>query len=466
MADPNSASQGAAKAAADAGAKASASQANPVFKMMGMPNFRFKLPSRNWMIFLAVTGSWTAALVYDRRQKKRVQQGYCDAVAHLAREPLATNEMQRRMTVYLAGPPADGLMGAREHFVEYVKPILVAAAMDWDALEGRREGDVRAQTAERVRGLRKARGEASASAASQEDEDEDVESVVLKARARMGIKEWEGAQGDIVIGRNTWKEYVRGLHEGWLGPLDAPPPPPAPAQVETTLTPSDDASPSAQQQSPLEEGEQKPAAAEEEQQQKTEEERQKEEEELKKKKKRAQPPPYNSPADYAAAALSPNCPPQLPPSAPIPYPHILGFLNTPLRMWRFLNRRHLADDIGAQVAAAVLAAHRPYVGPEAEFGEEHVVAPAGEGEDGEERWEQQAVLKSEEKEWHKSVRKEAAKRREEEGKESVWCDEMVVDPRIGGRMRRFVLSEVEKARVERINQGVEGVLGEEKKHEE
>ncbi|OJD38621.1 mitochondrial import inner membrane translocase subunit tim54 [Diplodia corticola] len=442
----------------------------------GMPNFRFKLPSRNWIIFLTVTGSWTAALWYDRRQKKRIQQDYCDAVAHLAREPLATNEMQRRMTVYLAGPPADGLMGAREHFIEYVKPILVAAAMDWEAVEGRREGDVRAQTAEKVRRLRKAGGEASA---APEEEDEDTESVVLNARARVGVKEWQGVQGDIVIGRNTWKEYVRGLHEGWLGPLDPPPPPspsPLPPAAQDGIPPAalDDASPSAQQQqTPSSEEEQqqqqqqqqkqKPAAEEH---QKTEEERQKEEEEEKKKKKRAQPPPYNSPTDYASAALSPNCPPQLAPSAPIPYPHILGFLNTPLRMWRFLNRRALADEIGAQVAAAVLAAHRPYGGapPETEFAEERV-APVGEV-DGDERWEQQRVLKGEEKEWHKSVRKEAAKKKEEEGKESVWCDELVVDPRIAGRMRRFVLSEAEKARVKRINNGVEGVLGQDKGDEE
>lgn len=448
MADPNAASQGAAKAAG-----ASSSQGNPVFRMMGMPNFRFKLPSRNWMIFLTITGSWTAALVYDRREKRRVQKKYCDAVAHLARETLPTNQMQRRMTIYLAGPPADGLMGAREHFIEYVKPILVAAAMDWDAVEGRREGDVRAQLAERVRRVRKERGEASAEV---EEEDADVDGVVKQARARAGIQEWQGVQGDIVIGRNTWKEYVRGLHEGWLGPLDAPPPPPKEELLPVSAS-SDDASPTAEQL--LADGA-TPEEKKEEEPQKSEEELKKEEEQ---KKKRTQPPPYISTADYASTTLSPNCPPELGPSAPVPYPHILGFLNTPVRMWRFLNRRRLADEIGAQVAAAVLAANRPYAGPESEFAEERVV-PIGD-EEGDEKWEQQRLLKGEEKEWHKIVRKDAEKKREE-GKESLWCDEVVVDPRIGGRMRRFVMSEAESARVGRIMRGEEGVLGEDKKDEE
>ncbi|EKG11310.1 Mitochondrial import inner membrane translocase subunit Tim54 [Macrophomina phaseolina MS6] len=131
-------------------------------------------------------------------------------------------------------------------------------------------------------------------------------------------------------------------------------------------------------------------------------------------------------------------------------------------MWRFLNRRRLADEIGAQVTAAVLAANRPYAGPESEFAEERIT-PVGD-EDGEEKWEQQTALKAEEKEWHKTVRKDAEKKREE-GKESLWCDGVVVDPRIGSRMRRFVLSEEDKARVGRILRGQEGVIGEEMKDE-
>lgn len=385
------------------------------------------------MIFLTITGSWTAAIVYDRREKKRVQQKWCDAVAHLARETLPTNQMQRRLTIYLEAPPADGLMGAREHFQEYVKPILVAAAMDWDAVEGRREGDVRAALAERIRKLRKTRGETGGSGEPLDAAD-DAETTLAQARLRAGVREWDGPQGDIVIGRNTWKEYVRGLHEGWLGPLDAPPAPPA---DETPAPPADDASPT-----------DTPADGE---QEKKEEE--KKEEEPAKPTKRPQPPPFipATPTAYASAQLSPNCPDTLGPSAPVAYPHILGFLNTPVRMYRFLTRRHLADQIGAQVAAAVLAAgDAPYAAASGLEEEEGSV---------------QAVLEVEEGEWHKTVKKEGV-RKMEEGVESLWCDGVVVDERVAGRMRRFVLSEADKARAGRIASGVEGVLGERAEKEE
>ena len=58
-----------------------------------------------------------------------------------------------------------------------------------------------------------------------------------------------------------------------------------------------------------------------------------------------------------------------------------------------------------------------------------------------EQSEQQQLLAHEEPDWHKSARK----REEGETKERVWLDEMVLDPRIAGRMRRFALdAEVEE----------------------
>ncbi|KAL9028145.1 MAG: hypothetical protein Q9180_007216, partial [Flavoplaca navasiana] len=198
------------------------SAGNPVFRMMGMPNFRFKLPSRNWLIFLSVTGSFTTAVLYDRFQKKRAQQRWCNIVSHIAREPLPTTQMPRKITIFLSAPPGDTIRAAREHFHEYVKPVLAAAAIDWDVIEGRREGDVRAGLAEKIRKRRRKVGETSA--ISDETKSlEESEDLVQTLRGTSGVKDWEGVQGDLVLGRHTWKEYVRGLHEGWLGPLDLPP---------------------------------------------------------------------------------------------------------------------------------------------------------------------------------------------------------------------------------------------------
>jgi len=383
-----------------------------------------KLPSRNWMIFLSVTGSWTAAVMYDRRQKKRIQQKWAKVVEDIAKEPLDTHQLPRKVTVYISAPPMDGLIAARDHFHEYIKPILVAAALDWDAIEGRREGDVRAGLAERIRKLRKQRGEATT-----EPVEEGLEEAMAALRQRAGVREWSGPGGDIVVGRHTWKEYVRGLHEGWLGPLNTPAStvapleslvaPTEPAQVSEesaalageTATPAsvDDASPTAVHESP-----------------KTEE---KPKEEEKTPKKKTQPAPFITTAEYSTATLSPNCPQALGPAAVIPFPHLLGFLNFPIRMYRFLNRRQAADVIGRETAAAVLGAYRPFETP----GE---AATTDEKDHSSTQWEQQRLLAYEEPDWHKKTRT----REEGETRERVWLDEMVLDPRIAERMRRFALN--------------------------
>lgn len=174
-------------------------------------NFRPRIPSRNWLIFLSVTGTFTAAVIYDKRETRRAQRKWCKLVEHIAKEPLERQEMPRKLTVFLESPPSDGLRSAQDHFKEYVKPILVASGLDWEFIQGRKEGDVRAELAEKIRNSRIP------------PEERTEESIVEEVRRRSGIKEYDGVRGDIILGRHTWKEYVRGLHEGWLGPLTEPP---------------------------------------------------------------------------------------------------------------------------------------------------------------------------------------------------------------------------------------------------
>ncbi|KAJ5929473.1 hypothetical protein N7454_006423 [Penicillium verhagenii] len=413
---------------------------NPVFKMMGLPNIRLKLPSRNWMIFLTITGSFASAIIYDRREKRRSQQKWCELVAHIAKEPLSDKEMRRRLTVYLAAPPGDGLKVARDHFKEYVKPILTAAALDYTVVEGRREGQVRASTAENIRKLRRRAGEPSTDVRELTTED-----ILVAGREAKDIRDESGPKGDLVIGRHTWKEYIRGLHEGWLGPMDAPVPPPAeiPAvEVETLET--------------LEK--------------KLDEDKKEEKEEKKEEEKPSKPTgpadAYITSADYPSAQLPPSIPQSFDSSTPIEFPHILGFLNTPIRMYRYLNQRHLAEDIGREVASLVLAnSSRPFrddsFSADSELSGAAVDSfclPEGSATDvvrG--HYEQQTVLEKEEKEWHKSVHK-----RDEEDLEREWLDDIVLDPRIASRMSIAQLSPEDEARSQRLATREEYILGEER----
>ncbi|KAJ5638132.1 hypothetical protein N7490_008011 [Penicillium lividum] len=435
---------------------------NPVFKMMGLPNIRFKLPSRNWMIFFTITGSFAGAIIYDRREKRRSQQKWCELVAHLAKDPLPVEEMRRRLTVYLAAPPGDGLKVARDHFKEYVKPILTAAALDYTVVEGRREGQVRASTAENIRKLRRKAGESSTDVHKP-----GVEEVVLATRESIGITDEPGPKGDLVIGRHTWKEYVRGLHEGWLGPMDAPAPPvvdvPVPEMSEQPIQEIAAMDAPVEGQSQVETLETLEKKIEEE---KKEEAKVEEKKEEKPSKPAGPTPAYITTAEYPSAHLAPSLPQSLDSSVPIEFPHILGFLNTPIRMYRYLNQRHLAEDIGREVASLVLAnSSRPYrddsFSADSELSGAAVDStpfPDGSATDvARGTYEQQTALEKEEKEWHKSVRK-----REEDELEREWLDDIVLDPRISSRMNITILSPEDEARSKRIAEQKEYILGEER----
>lgn len=360
--------------------------------------------------------------------------------------------LPRRMTIYLEAPPADGLRSAREHFHEYIKPVLVAAAMDWDVVEGRREGDVRYGTADRIRRFRRRKGEGE----QVEDEEMDAKWVIEEMRARGGAQQFDGPAGDIVVGRHTWKEYIRGLHEGWLGPVDKPEIPvvaekssnsvtmleeskhvsgqhslgdtlpQAAINIATsntsdstsTTTFDDGASPTATEPE-LVPDEPKPA-------------------EETKPKSKTKPAPYISTAAYASASLPSSFPSELAPATVLPFPHILGFWNFPYRIHRFLNRRYLADEVGRRTAAAVMASSRTY--------NESASGSELESEGHRAAWEQAGVLKHEELEWHKSYRN----KERIEGEESVWLDGVVLDERIASRMRAFELTGEDEVEAERL----------------
>lgn len=373
-----------------------------------------------------------------------MQKKWCDLVAHIAQQPLPVSQMPRKITVFLSAPPGDGIRPSRDYFKEYIKPVLVAAAMDYDVIEGRKEGDIRYGTAEQIRRLRRKKGEQGTTVT---EEEMDVERAIDLVRDKMHVQPEPGRRGDLVIGRHTWKEYIRGLHEGWLGPVEEPTPPsaepePVPSDPPTQTKTDDSEVPSPD---PNVAGAEKKADDKE--------------------KKSVFPPPSYLPVEgYSSAPLSPHTPSTMEPSVPIHQQHLLGFLKTPQRIYNFLNRRSLADSIGRETAAVVLAAYRPY-----RHDESFPSPPPAEGLDADplatkapendalgvqtrQTWEQQTVLESEEATWHKSVRKPP---KDGDKTERVWLNDVVLDSRIAERMRRFELDPAEEERADRIARGEE-----------
>lgn len=417
--------------------------------MLGLPNLPSKLPSRNWLIFWGVTTTFSAAIIYDRREKTRATQRWAALVAPLAKQPLTDlNEMPRKITVYLEAPPGDGLRSAQDHFKEYIKPILSSSGLDWEFVVGRRQGDIRAAVAEHIRRQRRREEHAAANptpeiaVAPTTPETDSIDGVssetqtslttptptpapvdpeialdadmIEDLRRRCGIEPYHGVRGDLVVGRTTWKEYVRGLHEGWLGP------PRKPAE----LVAAEAAAAELEAKLKAEKAESEPEPP------KTDSTP----------KRPPQPQPYNKVADYTVSELPANAPEVLGPAVAVQFPHLLGFLNTPIRLWRFMHRRRVADDIGRQVAALCLATAQT----EFKTGEiEH-------------------ALDYEEGNWVKTVFEDE---KDDNGnvinttKEKIWPVAMTVDPRIGERMRRFAVDAETEAAVQAIKVPEEQVEG-------
>lgn len=333
---------------------------HPALKAMGIPTLR--IPSRNWLIFWAVAGTIGGWISYDRYERKKIRDQWKERVSHLASKPMNPLEMPRKITVYVAPPPGDYLDASLSHFRQYIKPILTASATDFDLRTENRQGEIRHMVAEEIRNRRrKELGLETSDPNFKDDLDRKIES---------GLKP-DTTGGVICVGRGAYKEYMHGIHEGWLGPLEAPELPADPVAdkeaekvAEFPDREEDLKDVFGEKKEEGEEPQQREPAENDNNREEDKTEEKKEEEE--KEKKLPVPKPYISLTEFDQAEISKEFEKaaqnqQLSdPITAIHHPHILGFLNTPTRLYRFFNRRYLADDMGKATAAVVFGNTRPF----------------------------------------------------------------------------------------------------------
>lgn len=155
-------------------------------------------------------------IVYDRRERKNRRQFWKDQVSSFATVPMGAMELPRRVTVYMAPPPNDYLEITQQHFRQYIKPVLTAAAVDYTVVSESRQGEIRAKVAENIRNKRRRMHNLPTSEEEEENAKDDLDKQIERGIER------DNTGGVICIGRGAYKEYLNGLQEGWLGPLEAP----------------------------------------------------------------------------------------------------------------------------------------------------------------------------------------------------------------------------------------------------
>ncbi|KAK7038044.1 inner membrane protein import complex subunit Tim54-domain-containing protein [Favolaschia claudopus] len=297
-----------------------------ILRHSGIPaswlNKRPKLPSRNWLIFLSVTSSVVGYYVYDRQQCKNIRKSYVDKVTDLAEQPVASLYRPRKVTVYGGKWPGDEDHDQTlKYFRKYVKPILVAAAVDYEMVGGKRQGDIANRVADDIKSQRRL----DAGLDSLPEVMQQLPTFQSPAEARQS----EFDSGIIIVGRPTFKEFMHGLRRGWTEPLDK-------IDHEELLAQELENDGRFDEDDEPQKLEPKPTSFE------------------------LPITPRSSPTPPPSAL--PPVPP-LPPLLLVPFTDILGFTKIPLMIWQFFNRRHDVRNGAEAGYKLVMGQTRPFSAP-------------------------------------------------------------------------------------------------------
>ncbi|CAE6450382.1 unnamed protein product [Rhizoctonia solani] len=174
---------------------------------------RPKLPSRNWLIFWGVLGSITSLYIYDRRTAKRIKHEYCEKVRWRSEEKINPLDLPRKVRVYACRWPGDDDHNrSMKYFRKYVKPILVAAAVDFEMVNGNRHGGLARSIADKIKTQRR---EALPSDHPLRKDAQNSTIPLPSTLSPLQQREREIQGGTLIVGRHTLKEYFHGLRLGW-----------------------------------------------------------------------------------------------------------------------------------------------------------------------------------------------------------------------------------------------------------
>ncbi|WFD26663.1 mitochondrial import inner membrane translocase subunit tim54 [Malassezia nana] len=170
-----------------------------------------RLPSRNWCIFWTSVAAVSYLYYEDRRQCKKIMEEYKERVRGLSESTMHPLEHPRKVHVYTAKYPGDDNydVGVR-YFKRYVKPILVAAAVDYEITSGTKYGNLARELRDRIHERRRNL------AGLEPWTTNTVPGTSLPTTlspAQYLQRELDGAV--VLIGRPAFKEWAWALREGW-----------------------------------------------------------------------------------------------------------------------------------------------------------------------------------------------------------------------------------------------------------
>ncbi|RXK36691.1 hypothetical protein M231_06078 [Tremella mesenterica] len=178
----------------------------------GLLTWKPRPPSRNWSIFFTVLGTISYLYYDDRKQCRELKKEYLQRVEKFGKEKCEGSlDIPRKVKVFGAKWPEDEDEDrALRYFRKYVKPYLVAAAIDYEQIPSPLYGSITRQAHADINRIRRQNLHL--------DPPPPLISVpsVLDPEA-VRRKDLEG--GIVLVGRPSLKEYMEGLRRGWNGDL-------------------------------------------------------------------------------------------------------------------------------------------------------------------------------------------------------------------------------------------------------
>ncbi|KAI8359129.1 inner membrane protein import complex subunit Tim54-domain-containing protein [Choanephora cucurbitarum] len=297
---------------------------------MSLP-FGFKAPSRGTLIFSGLAGAISGLVYTSNKHSEESRTKLAQRVSFLADRPCGVNETPRKVLVYISAPPGDSLEKSRNWFREYVKPILVAGAIDYEVKEAKSEGQIESSVMQDIVQLRRQ--------STQQHKREELETsttpqltgpysmLKLQEEKEEHHPDYDGI---LAIGRNAYREVLSGLSKG----CDADP-----NKIEKTETVSEEVS----------------------------SEQPKEDQQLEENTVAVDQIEQEDSVDHF------SLPPKFSPIMYIPHVNIIGWSNIPYRLYMWYADYKRIEDVGNYVVAAVLNQTRPMTKEDADKGNEERV---------------------------------------------------------------------------------------------
>ncbi|KAG2191450.1 hypothetical protein INT47_012747 [Mucor saturninus] len=174
--------------------------------------FGLKVPSKNTLIFSGVAGGLAGLVYSSNKYAQDARTRLAQRVSFLADRPCGVHEMPRKVTVYITAPPGDGLEKSRTWFREYVKPILVAGAVDYEIKEAKSPGQIETSVMEEIIQRRREAAEAASNTESADHEPLENKSNTGFTSTADNInnkkKSVVVSDGILATGRNAYKERL------------------------------------------------------------------------------------------------------------------------------------------------------------------------------------------------------------------------------------------------------------------